>query len=130
MHQPHQLRGSETKNCVCARVWLRTHTAGNITPRPPLFSHWLCCCQAHLIRSQAGAQPIRTELEFPLTCHSALSAVTSHGPLNGRPQTQLNGLMRQNTPTKTKSLKLSVFSCLSHSWNCIEVHDNHTLWLI
>ena len=111
--------------CVCARVCLRTHTAGNIRPRPPL-----CCRQAHLIRSQVGAQPIRTELEFPLACHSALSAVTSHGPLNGRPQTQLNGLMRPNTPTETKSLKLSVFSCLCHSGTYIQVHDNDTLWHI
>lgn len=116
--------------CVCARVCLRTHTAGNIRPRPPLCSHWLCCRQAHLIRSQVGAQPIRTKLEFPLACHSALSAVTSHGPLNGRPQTQLNGLMRPNTPTKNKSLKLSVFSCLCHSGTYIQVHDNDTLWHI
>ena len=97
--------------CVCVHVYvcgcLRTEAAGNIGPRPSLVSHWLCCCQAHLIRKQVAAGPIRTEAEFPLTCHSVLSVVTSHGPLNGRPQTQFKWPDETEHTQKNKTKKVS-----------------------
>lgn len=134
LQQPQQQRGSETKKrvcvCICVCVMcLRTQAAGNIKLCPSLHSHWLRCCQAHLIQNIRYCLANQQKGRISLACHTVLSVVTSHGPLNGKPQSKFKWPDENGWTYKNKQKKNSVWL----TWVCLQTfwaYDNDTLWLV
>lgn len=100
--------------CVC-----KDTDSWNIRFSATLLSLATLSSSAFIKKKQVAAQPIRRVLEFPRH-YSALSVVTSHGPLNGTPQTSLNGLMRQNTQ--------GWGTCFNHEYKVSLLITNTPLW--